>query len=211
MKTPLLYICFLSMLVFSSCKKDKVKLDSQDPRLPAYTEQGLRTSGILINDTIWSGTQLGVASQRSLVEIFSYPDADSVLLLFNGGYPNALEFLSPTRELFIVLRGLQIRTDEDLKTLNGRRFNLDGQIQYGGFSLLVGSTKAGRGAGFIQFGKVDRMPNLQYGDGSPGNPIRYAYIVSGRFEFSFTTTRLFELTNGRFDATVSQLHSFTVY
>lgn len=210
MKSLLPYLILVISLVVSSCKKDKQKPDPEDPRLPAYTEKGLNTSGILINDTVWSGTTSGLLNRTAPFEIHSYPDADSVLFLFNGSYPDALEQYSPTRQLFVVVRNVQIRTDEDLKKLNGQQFILDGQNQYGGFSV-AGYIQTGRATGFLQFGKVDRLPNFQYGDGSPGYPISYAYIVSGRFEFSLTTTRQFKLSKGRFDATVSRTPSrFTV-
>ena len=211
MRTSLQHIFLFILLTASSCKKDKPKFDPEDSRLPAYTEEGLSTSGILINDTIWSGTTSGLVSTTAPVEIHSFPNADSILLLFNGSYLGSLQQFSPTREVFIVIRNMQIRTDEDLKQLNGRLFTLDGQNQYGGFSSVGGYIKTGRANGYIQFGKVDRLPNFQYGDGSLSNPVRYAYIVSGRFELSFTTTRQFKLNKGRFDATVSRApNRFTV-
>lgn len=186
-------------------------MDPEDPRLPAYSEKGHSTSGVLINDTAWVGTTTGLINRTNPIEIHSYPNADSILLLLNGSYKNGLENLSPTNEVFMVLRNNQIRTDEDLKKLNGRRFTLDGQNNYGGFSSVGGWVKSGKATGFIQFGKVDRLPNFHYGDGSSGNPVRYFYIISGRFELYFSTTRQFNLSKGRFDATVSWTPSrFTV-
>src|SRR2546423_10429684 len=102
----------LCLVLCSGCKKNRPRMDPEDPRLPAYTEQGLNTSGVLINDTLWSGTTKELFHQINPLEIHCFPNADSVLLLFNGSYRNGLESLSPTKVVFIILRNLQIRTDE---------------------------------------------------------------------------------------------------
>ena len=108
------------------------------------------------------------------------------------------------RTLFIVIKNISIATDNDLLQLNGRRYDLDGRVNYGGFSDPYGYNKTGNGAGNLTFGKVSEISNITYGDGSPNNPIRHPYIVSGRLEMNLTTTINYIMTKGRFDVTISR-------
>jgi hypothetical protein len=206
------FFILLVSTIALGCKKNRIpQFDPEEPRLPAYTEKGFNRSGVLINDTAWIGKRPAFLVSTNPLELHSFPNGDSVLLIFNGSFKDSLQYLSPTWVLYMVLKNIKIRTDDDLKKLNGLRFTLDGLNQYAGFSSGGGCDKTGKAAGYIQFGKVDRLPDFQFGDGSPNNPVRYAYITAGRFEFNLTTTRKFNLTKGRFDALLSRTSSkFTV-
>ncbi|MBK0381959.1 hypothetical protein I5M32_03220 [Pedobacter sp. SD-b] len=201
MKTNLLLI-ILTIVALVSCKKASVRPDTENPELPAYSEQGLNAGGMLINNKSWISSRIGLFSTARPLQLFSYPNGDSIVVLLNGGYKDSrLQYQQP-RTIFIVLKNIRIATDNDLLKLNGKSYNLDGNINYGGFSDSYGYKKTGNSVGNITFGKVSEINNITYGDGSPNNPILHPYIVSGRLEMNLTTTTNYVLTKGRFDVNI---------
>ncbi|HMJ48313.1 MAG TPA: hypothetical protein VK498_13355 [Ferruginibacter sp.] len=201
MKTNLL-LTFLLIVALTSCRKASVKPDPENPDLPIYSEQGLNVGGILINDKSWLNARLGLFSTARPLQLYSYPNGDSIVVLLNGGYKDSNMQYQQPRTIFIVIKNIRIATDNDLLQLNGKSYNLDGNINYGGFSDSYGYNKAGNAVGNIIFGKVSEISNITFGDGSPNNPIHHPYIVSGRLEMNLTTTTIYALTKGRFDVTI---------
>lgn len=214
MKSNLLVTIF-AMFALASCKKASVETDPGNPDLPIYSEQGLNTGGIMINDKAWLTVKpagfLSLSTTRPL-QLYSYPNGDSIVILLNGAYKDTSLRLLPPATIFIVLKNIRIATDNDLLQLNGRSYNLDGTINYGGFSEYYGFNKVGNAIGNIQFGKVSVINSVTYGDGSPNNPIYHPYIVAGRFEMNLVTSSVYTLTKGRFDVTiVRSINQFGIF
>lgn len=199
MKTNVLLILLIAAS-FSACKKTVVKSDPEYPDLPAYSEKGLNVGGILINDKAWLTEKPGLFSYLRPLQLFSYPNGDSIVVLLNGHFKDNNINQYP-RTLFVVIKNIRIVTDNDLLQLNDKSYTLDGNTNYGGFSEDYGNDKVGKAVGTITFGKVSEI-NVVYGDGSPNNPIKHPYIVAGYLDMSLSTTANYVLTNGRFDATI---------
>lgn len=179
-------LCFLT-----SCKK--LEHDKNNPDLPAYSEEGTNTGGCLINDTAWLNIREGQYGWVIYpVEITSYPNGDSLLILFRGYSKAPTAYNNTTHEIFIVLKNIKIVTDDDLIKLNDKTFLLDGITNYGGFSDSSGKIKIGNAIGQIQFGKVEQRANWLIGNS-------HVYIFAGHYNMSFHAGRNFALTNGRFD------------
>lgn len=201
MKTNFL-ITLLIVIILISCKKISIKSDPENPDLPAYSEQGLNVGGILVNDKPWLTVKLGLFSTARPLQLFSYPTGDSIVVLLNGNYKDSVLQYQIPKTIFVVIKNIRIVKDNDLVQLNGKSYNLDGVINYGGFSDSYGLNKVGKSIGNISFGKVSEISNVTYGDGSPNNPIKHPYIVSGRLEMNLFTNSNYSLTNGRFDVNV---------
>ncbi len=211
MKTIFLFTLFTVVALFS-CSKRAVKPDVENPDLPAYSEQGLNVGGILVNNKSWLTLKPGLFSTARPLQFFSYPNGDSIVILLNGIYKDSsLHNLNP-KTIFVVIKKIKIVTDNDLVQLNGKNYNLDGTVNYGGFSDYYGHNKLGRASGNISFGKVSEIVNVTFGDGSPNNPIRHPYIVAGRLEMNLSSTSNYSLTKGRFDVNiVRSSNQFTVF
>jgi hypothetical protein len=211
MKTNVL-LPLLTVVVFASCRKSPVTADPQYPDLPAYSEKGLNVGGILINDKPWLTHKLAAFSTVRPLQLLSYPNGDSIVILLNGEYKDrSLNLITP-RTIFIVLKNIRIITDNDLTLLNSKTYSLDGISNYGGFSDDYGYNKIGKATGTIRFGKVSEISNITFGDGSPGNPSKHPYIVAGQLEMNLSTTTNYTLTKGRFDVTIMRSNNqFTVF
>lgn len=201
MKTNLFLI--LSVItVFASCRKAIIKPDPETPDLPIYSEQGLNVGGILINHKAWLTVKLGLFTTSRPLQLFSYPNGDSIVVLLNGDFKDTSFQNQNLRTAFVVIKNVKIVSDDDLLQLNGRSFILDGNANYGGFSDSYGYDKVGKAVGKITFGKVSVIPNISYGDGSPNNPVKHPYIVAGQLNMDFSTTSNYSLTKGRFDVNI---------
>jgi hypothetical protein len=133
-------------------------------------------------------------------------------VLLNGSYKNSSLQNEIPKTIFIVIKNIKIENDSDLIQLNSKSYPLDGSINYGGFSDHYGYNKTGNSVGNISFGKVEGISNVTYGDGSPNNPIKHPYIVSGHLEMTFSATINYVLKKGRFDVNiVSGRDQFVVY
>ncbi len=192
----------LTVVVLVSCRKTSVKPDAENSDLPAYSEQGLNVGGILINNKPWLTLKLGLFSTARPLQLFSYPNGDSIVILLNGNYKDSSLQNQNPQTMFVVIKNIRIVTDTDLIQLNGKSYSLDGIINYGGFSDYHGYNKVGRSIGSIPFGKVSERSNITYGDGSPNNPIRHPYVIAGRLEMNLSTTSNYSLTRGRFDVSI---------
>ena len=201
MKTQLLLILLLAV-VLSSCSKTPVKPDPENPDLPAYSEQGKITGGMFINGQPWLIHKPGLFSFAAPMQIYSYPNGDSIVVMLNGQYKDSSIAYQPPGTIFIVIKNIRIATDNDLLQLDHKVYNLDGTINYGGFSEFFGYNKIGNGTGTLTFGKVSEVSNITFGDGSPNNPAHHPFIVSGRLEMNVTATTNYAVTKGRFDLTV---------
>jgi hypothetical protein len=201
MKTKLLLILF-TIVVLASCKKALIKPDPENPDLPLYSERGLNVGGILINDKAWLTVKLGLFSTTRPLQLLSYPNGDSIVVLLNGNFKDSSLQNQNLRTIFVVIKNIKIISDDDLLQLNGKSYILDGNTNYGGFSSNYGQDKVGKAVGNITFGKVSVINNITYGDGSPNNPILHPYIVAGQLNMNFFTTTNFSLTKGRFDVTL---------
>ncbi len=199
-KRFLLISCIICVVL--SCSKKTIKAGSDNPDLPAYSENGLNTGGILINNQPWLMLPLGLFTTSRPLQLFSYPAGDSVVVLLNGDYKDASLRNTNNKTIFIVLKNIKISSDEDLALLNNKTFTLDGVINYSGFSESYGYNKTGRGTGTLAFGKVSVISNITYGDGTPGNPILHPYIIAGKLDVNVNTGTSYSLTAGRFDVTV---------
>jgi len=198
-------LTFLILVALTSCRKVAVKPDPENPELPIYSEKGLNVGGILINDKPWltakPGGFLSLSTARPL-QLFSYPNGDSIVVLLNGSYKDSSLQNKDPKTIFIVIKNLKIVTDNDLLQLNGKSYLLDGNINYGGFSEYYGYNKVGNAPGSITFGKVSEISNITFGDGSPGNPILHPYIVSGHLDMKLSFPANYVLDKGRFDVTI---------
>ena len=194
-----LLLLLLTFVILTSCRKKSIKPDPEYPDLPVYSEQGLNVGGILINDKPWLTLQPALFSTLRPFQLFSYPNGDSIVVLFNGKYKDSSIQYQEPRTIFVVIKNLRITTDNDLIKLNGKSYSLDGNINYGGFSAGYGYDKVGKAVGSLTFGKVSEISNVSYGDGSANNPVRHPYIVAGHFEMNLFTTSNYALKMGRFD------------
>ena len=210
MKT-IISITLAIFVTLASCKKTSIKPDPQNPDLPAYSEQGLNVGGILINDSAWLTLTPGLSSTLKPVNLISYTNGDSIIILFNGNFKDSSLQNQNLRTIYIVIKNISIVTDSDLLKLNNKNFILDGSLNYGGFSDYDGNGKVGKATGNINFGKVSVMTNITYGDGSANNPILHPYIFAGKLNMNFSTTRNFSLTSGRFDMTLLRNSNFGIY
>jgi hypothetical protein len=209
MKTKLIFT--LTIIILVSCKKPSIKSDPQNPDLPSYSEQGLNVGGILINDSAWLTLKPGLFSTSKPVYLVSYPNGDSIVILLNGNFKDSGLQNQNVRTIYIVIKEINIISDSDLLKLNDKTFILDGNTNYGGFSNYDGSAKVGKSTGNISFGRVSVMTSITYGDGSANNPVLHPYIFAGKLNMNFSTTRIFSLTNGRFDMTLLRNSNFGIY
>src|SRR5688572_26555481 len=118
MKKNALLILF-SIVALISCRKEVIKPDPENPALPAYSEKGLNVGGILINDKPWLTLKLAPFSTLRPLQLFSYPNGDSIVLLLNGNYKDSSLQNQNPRTIFVVIKNLRIITDNDLIRLNG--------------------------------------------------------------------------------------------
>ena len=197
-----LFLIILIVVFLASCRKVSIKSDKDNPDLPAYSEQGLNVGGILINDQAWLTVKLGLFTTSRPLQLLSYPNGDSIVVLLNGNFKDTALQNQNLRTIFVVIKNLKIITDDDLLQLNERTFILDGNTNYGGFSESYGYNKKGKAVGKITFGKVSIISNVTYGNGSPNNPIKHPYIVAGQLNMDFSTTSNYSLTKGRFDVNI---------
>ena len=139
------------------------------------------------------------------LEITSYPNGDSLLILFQGYSKAPSAYNNTMHEIFIVLKNIRIVSNDDLIKLNDKTFTLDGSINYGGFSDSSGKIKKGKAVGQIQFGKVEQRTNWLVENS-------HVYIFAGQYNMSFYSGRDFALTKGRFDYNLYRPDStFIVY
>jgi hypothetical protein len=211
MKTNLLFT-LLTVLALNSCKKEKIKPDLENPDLPGYSEKGLNVGGMLVNGKTWLNDRPALFSNKRPLQLLSYPSGDSIVVLLHGAYKDTGMQNQYPGIIFIVIKNIRIEADNDLLQLSGKNYNLDGNINYGGFAESFGYNKVGHGVGNITFGTISEISNVTYGTGTPNNPIYHPYIVPGRFEMNLTTTTNYALTKGRFDATIVRTaNQFTIY
>lgn len=193
----------LCLMLLTACVK-RFKKDKQFHDLPAYSEKGLGVGGCFVNDTPWLTTRPKLLSRGRPLFITSYPNGDSVVLSFSGAYKDPALTTHPPFGFEVVLKDITIRNDSDLAQLQNRTFMLDGQAAYG---RLFNSATSGTGT--LLFGKV-APTGSSTGDGSPGNPKYYWYMLAGRFEWQVDAPVPYRFTHGRFDVTVSQTYSFHI-
>lgn len=184
-------IILIALCFFTSCKK--LEQDKNNPDLPAYSEEGTNTGGCLINDTAWLNIKQNPNGWLIYpVEITSYPNGDSLLILFRGYSKAPASYKNTAFEIFIVLKNIKIVAEDDIIKLNDKTFLLDGVTNYGGFLDSSGKIKIGKAIGQIQFGKVEQRKNWLVGNS-------HVYIFAGHYNMSFYAGRSFSLTKGRFD------------
>lgn len=203
-------LALITIVVLASCKK-VIKPDPVYPDLPAYSEKGLNVGGILINDNPWLTEKTGPFNRIYPMHLFSYPTGDSIVIFLSGNYKDSSLTYSPPSTIFVVIKNVKIITDIDLVQLNGKSYNLDGNINYGGFSDYNGDYKVGRAVGNITFGKVSEMSRVTIGDGTPGNPVLHPYIVAGHLNMNLFTTTNYTLREGRFDVYIIRKTQFVVF
>ena len=148
-------LTILTIVILASCKKHP--LNPTGIRWLAHVfRTGLNVGRIIINNNPWLNTRPSLFSTTRPLQLYSYPNGDSIVILLNGGYKDiSMQYQQP-RTLFIVIKNISIATDNDLLQLNGRRYDLDGRVNYGGFSDPYGYNKTGNGAGNLTFGKSKR-------------------------------------------------------
>ncbi|TZF85784.1 hypothetical protein FW774_01555 (plasmid) [Pedobacter sp. BS3] len=184
------------ILFFFACKK--VKQDNEFPDLPAYSETGSNSGGVFINDNVWLCWRPTFIPEIPALEIHSYPQGDSLILVLNGGYkkipPYSLEEGLGPNAIFFVIKNIHITNDADLLKLNKKVILLDSTNNYAGLSY--GGEKRGRGKGTLYMGEVKVNTHGNYG--TKENPI-HPYTVPGRFAFEINGAKTYVLKEGRFD------------
>lgn len=180
-----------------ACRKVKFFVPDQlDPRLPEYSESGRNIGGAIINDTAWRTKPINYIKPLG---IYSSISGDSTVFSFNGSY------IEGTRQrislsLFVVIKGLKIEKEDSLMKLKNKTFLLDGINSYSAMGFFDIDSLIGNGK--LVINTVKKISNVVYGDGSPSNPRRYPYNISGTFEFTIKGSKEYKIQNGRFDMVV---------
>ena len=184
-----------------ACRKVKFFVpDKLDSRLPEYSESGRNIGGAIINDTAWRTKPINSGARKyNPLQIYSTLSGDSTVFSFNGNY------IEGTRQhislsLFVVIKGLKIEKEDSLIKLENKTFLLDGVNSYSAMGIFGIDSLIGKGK--LVFNTVKKISNVVYGDGSPSNPKRYPYVISGTFEFTINGSKVYRVQNGRFDMVV---------
>jgi len=102
-RTKLFFIISV-IVVFASCRKVSIKSDPDNPDLPAYSEQGLNVGGILINNNAWLTVKPGLFTTTRPLQLLSYPNGDSIVVLLNGDFKDTGLQNQNLRTIFAVIK-----------------------------------------------------------------------------------------------------------
>jgi hypothetical protein len=132
---------------------------------------------------------------------------DSTIFRFEGLYTsNSIQFIDTSAfniplSFYFVVKGLKIDNQDSLLKLNNKTFQLVNNNGYCGISIFYPYNITNKGAGTLTVNKVQKG-DWEFGDGSPGNPKIFRFVISGLFSFKTTLTRTYNVQNGRFDMEV---------
>lgn len=205
-------------LLLTACSKSKTEPDGQDSLLPEYSEEGRNVAGALVNDTAWRAQMLFCTGcgNTAPFDIITSTSGDSTVFLFAGEYtPNSVNYVDTSADNLsmdfrFMVKGLKMEKQEDLLKLNNQTFLLNGVDSY---VSLAGANHIprGKGTGTFIVKNVSLDNSFVAGDGSPGNPIRYRYIVSGYFNFTVTVNnKVYSIQEGRYDMAVMLEDNFFI-
>ncbi len=202
MKNKLFIITFIALII--GCKETIIVPDSNNSLLPEYSEQGRDVSGALINDTAWMciGTP-GFASIYWQWYINSFINGDSTIFKFQGQTTrDSKKFVENSNsnkfiDLFAVVKGLKIESNDSLSKLINKTYSLDGINSYSGISSHW-SNNIEKGNGSLTINRVQKIEGPAEVENGPKT---YSYILSGRFNFKINESNIYEIKDGRFDLT----------
>ena len=209
----------LSVYLFvTACSKSHSSPDEGDELLPPYTEEGRNVAGALVNDTAWRAQMLFCTGcgNTAPFDIITSTGGDSTVFLFAGEYtPNSVNYIDTSADNLsmdfrFTVKGLKMDKQEDLLKLDNQTFLLNGVNSY---VSLAGTNHIprGKGTGTFIVKHVSLDNSFVAGDGSPGNPIRYRYIVSGYFSFTVTiNNKVYTVQEGRYDMAVMLEDNFFI-
>lgn len=119
MRNLLFVLVFLAVSLAFGCDAD-ILPDVLDPRLPAYSEEGLGSAGAIVNEGVWSGNGFS----NLLIE--NYLDSDSILIGFTGGtyLPDTTD-LPVSMDFHFSLKGLGISDTASVDKLRNKFLELN--------------------------------------------------------------------------------------
>ena len=201
----------LASIEFCGCTKTTTFVaDAANSQLPEYSESGKNIAGAIFNDTTWRSDVYSSGLSGTYLTgcwIFSSLSGDSTTIILNGKHSdhsiNFVETLpSVPLSFFFVIKGLKIENQDSLLKLNGKTFDVGDNHNYVTLAYAddhFNFLKKGASIGNIVFIKAGRVAGITIGDGSPGNPVIYPFIVSGHFDFMISGTNSYHVKDGRFD------------
>lgn len=141
-----LFVCF-------SCTEDYVS-DPLDPRLVMYTEDGSDVAGAMFNDQLWTSVlnvEFLFGGYIDEPKIRSYPNHDSIVLVFEGQMENAP---SENYDIEFHLGDVSIDQISDMTSLNQRHILIDGLHNSCHVTGYTSGVPASQVTGHLYFRKV---------------------------------------------------------
>ena len=206
----ILFVSIVTAGILNACSKSEFVPDDDNALLPEYSSSGRNIAGALINDTVWqSRLATCFACRVWRFYVISDIDGDSTTFILQGAYSRtSIGFTegSPdniSTDFYFVVKGLKIENQDSLFKLANKTFTFDSLHNYAGiskYSLPLNN----KGKGTFTIMEVKKRNEIRYGDGTPGNPFRYKYILSGRFNLESYFDRYYMVKDGRFDNEILQ-------
>jgi hypothetical protein len=193
------YICIsniiiaLFLLTLQSCES-KFILDPIDPRLPKYTETGNNVAGALVNQDIWKSVlSYSLAGTTNLPVIKVYSAGDSLVISFEGDVNKEKDIQLITLIKFH-LKGLNIHTFSDIRTLKDKTVQLDGVRNWAEYTRPISVNEYPACTGSFGIGQI-------YFRNVVVNDANNAATLSGTFGFTIPASDCgsLEVSYGRFD------------
>ena len=168
--------------------------DPIDPRIPKYTEDGNNAAGAFVNSSVWvSNIKFDFPYTYYIPFIKSWPEKDSLVIYFSGQNNNR------DASITFSLTGVNILKFDDLTSLNGKIFQLDG-VNNSGFyyDYYTPVSYEDKGVGQIYLRNIKK--NETYDN----------MIISGTFGFTvnYISGQEKKITYGRFDYKISENINF---